>query len=303
MVETPEAVEQTEIPQTSAPQPDLGSFEAYEAAKAAPKVQDEKPAADTEKQTEQPVKLEKPGDSENQAGKPKRDRTAEGRIAELTARQKQLEAELNEWKSKAQPAPAAPAQVEKKPEATNGKPKLQEFVNALKADETYEDAQERWNDAVLEWREQQTAKRQQEQQEAQRTQESQAKVNAKVEAAMSKYEDFGDLMNAPIPVSMVPAIQEFMQEFDTLDALHAVLSDPAELQRIASLSKARQLVELGKIDDRLNRPEPKPTAPLVSKAPAPIRNIGGGGSEANEDPYAAPSFEAYERAREKQRKR
>lgn len=293
-----------DIIETPVPQPELDSFEAYEAAKSAPKVEDEKTAADAEKPTEPPVKLETPGDSEQQAGKPKRDRTAEGRIAELTNQLKAQKEEFERWKTQqATPAAPAAAQVDKKPEATNGRPLLKDFVNGLKADETYEDAQERWNDAVQDWREAQAAKRAEETAQAQRSQETQAKVHSKVQAALEKFEDFNDIMTRQIPASMVPAVQDFMEEFDTLDALHAVLSDPAEVQRISQLSKARQLVELGKIDDRLSKPEPKPTTPPVSKAPAPIRNIGGGGSDANENPYEAKTFEEFERAREKQRKR
>lgn len=294
-----------DIIETPVPQPELDSFEAYEAAKSAPKESDEKNAADAEKPTEPPVKLETPGDSEReQSGKPKRDRTAEGRIAELTNQLKAQRDEFERWKAeRATPASPAAAQVDKKPEATNGKPILKDFVNALKADESYEDAQERWNDAVLDWREAQTAKRAEETANAKRSQEVQDKVQTKVQAAMEKFQDFGDVMTREIPGSMVAAVKDFMEEFDTLDALHAVLSDPAEVQRISQLSKNRQLVELGKIDDRLSKPEPKPTQPPVSKAPAPIRNIGGGGSDANENPYEAKSFEEFERAREKQRKR
>lgn len=293
-----------EIIEKPVPQPELESFEAYEAAKSAPVVEDEKTAAETEKQTDPPVKLETPGDSEEKAGKPKRDRTAEGRIAELTNQLKAQKEEFERWKAtQAQPAAPAVAQVDKKPEATNGKPLLKDFVAALKTDETYEDAQERWNDAVQDWREAQSAKRVEEQAQAQRTQETQAKVQTKVQAAMQKFEDFGEVMTRQIPASMVPAITEFMNEFDTLDALHAVLSDPAEIERISQLSKARQLVELGKIDDRLSKPEPKPTAPLVSKAPAPLRNLGGSSSEGTDDINEAKSLEEYQRMREKQRKR
>lgn len=197
---------------------------------------------------------------------------------------------------------AAPTQAEKKPESATGRPLLKDFVAALKADETYEDAQERHADALHTWRQEQAAKEREAEKMAQRTQETQTKVKAKVDAAMSKFEDFGDLMTAPIPATMIPAIQEFMEEFDTLDALHAVLSDPAELQRISQLSKARQLVELGKIDDRLSKPEPKHQPAPVSKAPAPIRNIGGSASESSDNILEAKSLEEYERMRNKSKK-
>jgi len=293
-----------DIIETPVPQPELDSFEAYEAAKSAPKVEDEKTAAAPEKQTEPPVKLETPGDSEQQAGKPKRDRTAEGRIAELTNQLKAQKEEFERWKAQ-QGTPAAPAvtPAEKKPESATGEPLLRDYVAKLKADETYEDAQQAWLRDHKRWdRDQEKAESAQRETEA-RTQEKQAKTQEKIAKAHEKYEDFGDLMTRPIPGSLGPAILEFIEEFDDLGAVRELLSNPEELQRVSQLSKARQLVELGKIDDRLSKPEPKPTAPPVSKAPAPIRNIGGGGSDANENPYEAKTFEEFERAREKQRKR
>lgn len=293
-----------DITEESVPQPELGSFEAYEAAKSAPVTTEEKTVADAEKPTEPPVKLETPGDSEQQAGKPKRDRTAEGRIAELTNQLKAQKEEFERWKTQ-QATPAAPsaAPAEKKPESATGEPLLRDYVAKLKADETYEDAQQAWLRDHKRWdREQDKAESAQRETEA-RTQEKQAKTQEKIAKAHEKYEDFGDLMTKPIPATLQPALLEFIEEFDDLGAIRELLSNPEELQRVSQLSKARQLVELGKIDDRLSKPEPKPTTPPVSKAPAPIRNIGGGGSDANENPYEAKTFEEFERAREKQRKR
>jgi hypothetical protein len=290
-----------DIIETPVPQPELDSFEAYEAAKVAPKVEDEKTAADAEKPTEPPVKLETPGDSEEKAGKPKRDRTAEGRIAELTNQLKAQKEEFERWKAQ-QTAPAT-ALAEKQPESATGEPDLDKFVAELKGDERYELAIMRYNKALRQYeKEQEKAESAQRETEA-RTQEMQAKTQEKIAKAHEKYEDFGDLMTKPIPASLQPALLEFIQEFDDLGAIRELLSNPEELQRISQLSKARQLVELGKIDDRLSKPEPKPTAPPVSKAPAPIRNIGGSASEANDDITQAKSLEEYERMREKQRKR
>lgn len=298
-----------DIIETPVPQPELDSFEAYEAAKSAPKESDEKTAAGSENKTETSEKLETTEGSESeQAGKTKKDRTADARFAEFTFKHKQhlaqIEKERDEWRQKAEASgQAQQPQAEKKPESAAGEPLLRDYVAKLKADETYEDAQQAWLRDHKRWDREQDKAESEQRETAKRTEEKQAKTQEKIAKAHEKYEDFGDLMTKPIPATLQPALLEFIEEFDDLGAIRELLSNPDELQRVSQLSKARQLVELGKIDARLSTPEPKPTTPPVSKAPAPIRNIGGGGSDANEDPYKADSFEAFERAREKQRKR
>lgn len=293
-----------DIIETTDPKPELESFEAYEAAKVAPKVEDDKNASGSEEKPATSEKLETTEGSENQAGKPKKDRTADARFSEFTFKHKQalaqLERERDEWRQKAE---AAAPKTEKAPESVAGEPDLADFVAKLGPDERYETAIARYTKAMRQYEREQERVEGEQKAQAQRSQETQAKVQTKVEAAMAKFEDFSDVMTREIPASMVASVREFMEEFDTLDALHAVLSDPAEIQRIAQLSKARQLVELGKIDDRLSKPEPKPTAPPVSKAPAPIRSLGGSGSEPNDDIFQAKSFEEYERTRERRQKR
>lgn len=298
------------IPETTDPQPDLGPFDAYEAKRIAPpEAETEKPAAGTEEEKpETSEKLETTEGSEQQAGKPKKDRTADARFAEFTfahkQRMAQIEKERDEWRQKAEAQGQTPKpQAEKTPESAAGEPLLRDYVARLKADEVYEDAQQAWLRDHKRWdREQEKAESAQRETEA-RTQEKQAKTQEKLAKAHEKYEDFGDLMTRPIPGSMGAAIMEFIDEFDDLGAIRELLSNPEELQRVSQLSKAKQLIELGKIDDRLSKPEPKPTAPHVSKAPAPLRNLGGSSSEGNDDLNEAKTFEEFERLRAKQRKK
>jgi hypothetical protein len=298
------------IPETTDPQPDLGPFDAYEAKRIAPpEAETEKPAAGTEEEKpETSEKLETTEGSEQQAGKPKKDRTADARFAEFTfahkQRMAQIEKERDEWRQKAEAqGQTQQPQADKKPESAAGEPDLDKFVSELKADEKYELAIMRYNKAVRQYeKEQEKAESVQRETEA-RTQEKQAKTQEKLAKAHEKYEDFGDLMTRPIPGSIGPAILEFIEEFDDLGAVRELLSNPEELQRVSQLSKAKQLIELGKIDDRLSKPEPKPTAPHVSKAPAPLRNLGGSSSEGNDDLNEAKTFEEFERLRAKQRKK
>lgn len=289
MVETPEIIEK------AAPQPAFESLEAYEASRSNPK--EDPPAAEIK--TEPTSEKVETTEGSEKAEKPKRDRTAEGRIAELTRRAKELEDERNEWRSKAEsataPKPEAP-KVETKPTATDGKPQLKQFVAELKADETYEDAQERWADAVADWREQQAQKKAVERETATKQQETAIKVKTKIEEARAKYQDFDQVTEGSW---LTPAMQAFITDADSLDVIYHLGANREEVARISQLSHARQLAELGKIEARISQPEPKPTAPPVSKAPAPLRNVSGTAPESESDPTKAPTFEAYQRMRSK----
>lgn len=103
---------------------------------------------------------------------------------------------------------------------------------------------------------------------------------AKREAeARSKIEDFED------------AFDDFVQARPSQDIVAAVMESPVgpemaaylgnhpeELNRIKSLSPRRQVLELGKIEDRLTRPAEKPKQ---TKAPAPISPVRPAGSVAS----------------------
>ena len=292
MVETPDIIEQ------AAPQPAFESLEAYAASRANPK--EDPPAAESEVQAKTSSESTETTDgSEEKAEKPKRDRTAEGRIAELTRKARELEEERNHWRSKAEsataPKPETP-KLETQPNTSDGKPQLKTFVAQLGADETYEDAQERWADAVAEWREQQAQKKAQERETATKQQETAIKLKTKVEEARSKYEDFDQVTEGNW---LTPAMQEFLIEADSLDVIYHLGANRDEVARISQLSRARQIAELGKIEDRLSKPEPKPTAPPVSKAPAPLRNVSGSAPEPERDPNKAQTFEEFQRLRSK----
>lgn len=286
---------QTQNPADTAQQP-VASFEAYEESRK-PKPDAEIPKAEPAVAQPEPtsVNVETTEGSEQAASKPKRDRTAEGRIAELTARAKQLEAERDEWRSKATPK-AEPQQAQPKP-AADGRPLLKDFVAKLGPDEVYEDAHEKWTEALTDWRETKRTEREAGERQQATQRETAAKVQTKVTEAREKYDDFDTVTEGDW---ITPAMQEYLLEADNLDVIYHLGANRDEVARISALPKARQLAELGKIEDRLAKPEPKP-APPVSKAPAPIRAVGGTAADPV-DPLKATSFEAYERARQKQKK-
>lgn len=288
--------QENNITEPAAQQPAISSFEAYQASRLKP---DEKQAAEPVP-TEEPTSVspETTEDSTKQAEKPKRDRTAEGRIAELTARAKQLEAERDEWKGRAAtPAPAPSQEAQSKPIA-EGKPLLKEFVAKLGVDETYEDAHEKWTEALTDWRESKRAEREAGERQQQTQRATAEKVHAKVSEAREKHADFDTVTEGEW---ITPAMQEYLLDADNLDVIYHLGANRDEVARISALSKSRQIAELGKLEDRLSKPEPK-QAPVASRAPAPIRAIGGTAVEPA-DPLKASSFADYEKQRQKQMKR
>lgn len=290
--------EQPEIIEQAAPQPAFESLEAYEAKRSNPKEDTPAAAIETQPTSEQVETTE----GSEKAEKPKRDRTAEGRIAELTRKARELEEDRDNWRTKAESAPAPkpePPQARQQPNA-EGKPKLTQFVAELKADELYEDAVERYNDAVADWRDQQNQKRAEERTHQERTQQVQTKIKTRMEEVATKFDDFNEVVESKwAPPAIQSAISDYMTDDGNLEVLYHLAKDSSEVERIAALPKSRQLAELGKLEDRISKPQSKPTAPPVSKAPAPLRNVSGTSPEPEKDPTKASSFEDYQRVRTK----
>jgi len=173
-------------------------------------------------------------------------------------------------------------------------------VAQLTADEPYEDAVERYNDAVADWRDQQNQKRAEERTNQERTQQVQAKIKGRMEEVATKFDDFNEVVESKwAPPAIQSAIADYMTDDGNLEVLYHLARDASEVERIAALPKSRQLAELGKLEDRISKPEPKPTVTPVSKAPAPIRNVGGTSPEPEKDPLKADSFEAFQKLRSK----
>lgn len=88
----------------------------------------------------------------------------------------------------------------------------------------------------------------------------------------------------PISKAMGDAIID--SDIRTKLAVH-IFDNPSELQRIAALSPARQIAEIGKLEERLS------TAPKTSKAPAPINPIGNGKVSTTKSLEGAKTMDEY----------
>lgn len=92
--------------------------------------------------------------------------------------------------------------------------------------------------------------------------------------------EFPDFDRAVANLQMVGVNRDFLEIVSSSDAGHKVLNhlgaDLDEAARIAALPPLQMARELTRLEYKLNQPQAKP----VSKAPAPIKPIGAGGSPA-----------------------
>lgn len=240
---------------------------------------------------------QEPGKQEPE--KPKRDRSAEGRISELTAARKRAEDEAADLRRKLAelqaPKPAAEPPKPAAPQtSSDDAPNVDDYDGSK--GKTYEDyliAKARYQFR----QEQQATERERQQQAIQDT------ANRKVAQGREKYADFEPVVTAASG-HITPYMKQFFMESDSgPDVLYELAKNPGELVRIAALPAARQFVELGKIESRISQPSetmpprPEPTVLPVSKAPPPPRPVGGTEAPAPPSLADARDFSEHKRLR------
>jgi hypothetical protein len=148
------------------------------------------------------------------------------------------------------------------------------------------------------------AERDREREESRKQGREQAKAKAAqsfYEKARAKFPDFDDVVNDGVPITD-PMVDAVLQHEMGPDIAYHLGSNPSEASRIARLSPAGQLMELGLIAASLRTP----VKPPVSQAPKPIKPLTTGSSasptskdEESMDAYAARRAKelAAERAR------
>lgn len=105
-------------------------------------------------------------------------------------------------------------------------------------------------------------------------QERVANFNDGLDEAREKYEDFDEVWNNDTPVSQ-PMADAILESENAGEVAYYLGSHPKEATRISSMrSPMRQAAEIGKIEQKLSTPKPKRT----TKAPPPITPLKGGGS-------------------------
>lgn len=137
--------------------------------------------------------------------------------------------------------------------------------------------------------------------------DAEAKIQSFYKAGGELYADFGDRCKSLVEMGADEPFAALLLEMpDAARVVGALSDDPDEMERIAGLKTERaRAIALGKYSAKLEN-APPPAAKPVTRAPAPIRPIGGGSVKAvfNErtatpqqlmDYYSAQAMEARRR--------
>ncbi len=175
---------------------------------------------------------------------------------------------------------SAPAPAPQQP-ANDGKPTRAQFPS----DEAYVDALTDWK---LDQRDRTAA--------TERQQQQTKSLNQKTESIYAEAEKLqGFDREAFDELPLTKAIVEALIDADKPAALmHYLAANPAEVERIAQLSPARQAAEIGKLEAKAAAAPPK-----SSSAPAPIKPLASGSGSGSTDPNEM-SMDQYEKWRAKQ---
>ena len=238
-------------------------------------------------ETPEPEETEKSQQEEKPAqDKPRRDRSAEGRISELYARAKaaednaaRLQRELEQARQATRPASEQPpAQPQPQPQRRNveypADDPLPNIEDYKEADGSYSPAY--W-DARAQWNTRQVMREQVAQMAAVQQQQEAA---TRLRSAIAKYPDY----QSALTLELTPAMQQYVATTPNgWEVAYHLSKDPESHARLLSLPPVLQVAELGRLESRYlgaNGEPQKPAAPApVSRVPQPIRRVSGAESQ------------------------
>jgi hypothetical protein len=177
----------------------------------------------------------------------------------------------------------AQQQTTQQAQPAEGKPTRAQFAS----DEAFVDALTDWK---LEQRERATAKDRQQQQAQTLTQKTEG-----IYAEAEKLKGFDREAFDELPLTK-PIVEALIDAEAPAQLMHYLVANPAEVERIAKLSPARQAAEIGKLEAKAAASPAK-----SSSAPAPIKPLASGSGSGPQNPEDM-SMAEYEKWREKQRR-
>lgn len=218
--------------------------------------------------------------------KPKRENGINRRIRELVEERNQERAERQKLtqqladalKGKEPPPAQRPdAKVDETPKVDNFE-RYEDYLGAMmeyKANQLFKAKQQEAYAAHQQAEQQRLV-----QEQHQRVIEQHSKLNAMTQEGETKYPDFYEKVfpgqGKAVPISEVVG-QALLESDNGVDLMYYLSTNRAEAERIAKLSPARQLVELGRLETSLPKIQ-------QSKAPAPIDPVRGKKAVAAESP-------------------
>jgi hypothetical protein len=224
-------------------------------------IEDSQPLPESEdSQDEQPAEPEE-----------KKPKGVQKRLDELTALRREAERDRDYWRELAMQKAKEPKAEPEAPIPT-GRPASEDF-------ESYD----QYLDALTDWKlEQRDAQNTQAQQQREQQEQKAAQAQTfeqRAQAVRESHPDFDQVVRNPaLPVSDAMAEAAYSSEKGP-ELLYYLGQNPAEAQRIYSLTPYAQAMEMGKIEAQLSRP-----SKTQSGAPPPIEPISGSGAQQTVDP-------------------
>ena len=204
-----------------------------------------------------------PDTTGNAPATPDKPRGVQKRIDELTANWRTTERDRDHWRElalkNASPAPA--------PVAPQGKPTLEQF----------EYDQERYNDALVDWKLSERDKAAEAKRKEQETKEaaekrtkSFAERETKYAATNSEYRSVSAIGNDPSFVCTPAMAEAILEAEDGPAILHHLDTHRDEASRIAQMSPTQAALALGRIVAQITAPAPVIPEPQITAAPKPV---------------------------------
>lgn len=210
--------------------------------------------------------------------------TAYRKEAEARARAELAERQLNEFRqSQHQPAdPAAP---------------LAPRLEAFKTLEEYQAAIEQYTEKKAKYESEKAVKDLQTRQQGETQKQARARLaeqwETMTERGADKYPDFSDVVGEVTPDSVFGAAMMSLENGD--EVAYHFGKNMKEAERIAKLPAFQQILEIGRLSERLAAAPAKPPTP--SKAPAPINPVTGASPVASNAPSEQDDMKEWVRKR------
>jgi hypothetical protein len=150
--------------------------------------------------------------------------------------------------------------------------------------------------------------RQNQERQEQAARAAQDALNTRIAATVKELPDYAEVI-ADSDLDLPPHMAVYVAESPIGPKLgYHLAKHPEDFDRISKLSPIRAIAELGKLEDRLEKPkakEPEADPPAVSRAPSPITPLEGKSAPSQKDPatMTIQELREYERAQKLARAR
>jgi hypothetical protein len=216
------------------------------------------------------------------------------RIERFERRLSEKEREIEHWKNEAMKKSEPKQSQETAKPNEDGKPKASQF-------ETHEE----FTEALTDWKlEQRDLKRKLEEQKKQ-AQSAQEKAltdfRSKAQEFAKSHDDFEDVLESVDDIPLSIGLHESILSSDLgPQVMYELSKNRKELERINKLTPLAAAREIGKIEALISKPEPK--TKNTTKAPSPVKPVGGKADKATRKSIYDPNLSQaeYEKLREEQ---